>query len=279
MTTISPIPAPYTHSDGRTLRLGKLAPVYDSRALHMSKYTSALPPPPPSCDWTRGVINFGEMLNNKLGCCAESAIGHATQIVTLNTHDYELTPANSIIELLYEYSSGYIPGDPSTDNGSVVAYVLNYVLKHGLGTHRRNRSLRALGELSAYAYVDPLNVDLVKQSLATFGVVDIGLALPITCQSQIGGIWNIVGNPATDPDSMPNSWGGHSTVLVGYRTINGCTQFLTITWGKLQWIAQSFFTVYVDEAYVLLYAAWLKKLSAQASDLVAQLEADFHLIT
>jgi hypothetical protein len=261
---------PYMHTDGRVLRLGKRTPVRDSRVPDMAKYASVLPPPPTSCDWTKGVTSFGQMLNNRLGDCTCAAIGHAVQIATLNTHDFEITPGNSVIELLYEDSCGYVPGNPNSDQGGVCAYVLNYALAHGLGTRKRNRSLRALGKIAAYAYIDLLNTTLIKQALATFGILYVGVALPWTAQAQVGSLWTVVGNPNVDPQSQPNSWGGHCLTIVKYDAIGPWA----ITWGALQHMTWQWFATYCDEAYALLFSRWVQILSPQLAALVTQLESD-----
>src|SRR5580658_8869232 len=62
--------------DHTKAKLGKKAPKIDSRTLRLAKYLTAVPPPPASCDWTKGVTEWGMMLNDALGDCTCAAIGH-----------------------------------------------------------------------------------------------------------------------------------------------------------------------------------------------------------
>jgi hypothetical protein len=274
------LPAPYIHTDGRELHLGRLhKSELTPTTLRMHKYSALLPTPPAHVDWTKGVTHFGEMGNDQLGDCTCAAIGHAVQISSLNAMPSEVTPPDQLVIDLYSNSCGYVQGDPSTDNGGIIAFVINYALKYSLAARHKHRHIHAASELHGYAYVDVANIPLVQQSIATFGVLDIGLALPNTCQAQIGGLWDVVGNPATDTNSMPNSWGGHSTVVIGYRMVDGGLQFLTITWGQLQWMTERFWGAYVDESYILMFVQWLKQYGAQYASLMSAIDADLSLIT
>ena len=228
-----------TPIDAKQYRLGCKPPRIDPRTLQFARYAGILPPPPASCDWTQGVVSYGMMDNDVLGDCTCAAVGHGAQIATLNTGG-EITPADSRILALYVNSCGYVIGDPSTDNGGVIIDVLNYNRQYGLGKARRNGKKRILSKFRLYAYSDPAvsNIVHIQQAIATFGMVDIGLNLPLTAQTQTnaGATWDVVGNPNTDPNSFPNSWGGHSVVVVAYDT-----QTLTcITWGMLQKMTYAF---------------------------------------
>jgi hypothetical protein len=258
----------YMHTDGRILKLGKQAPKIDNRTLRLARYLAALPLPPPSCNWAKGVQSWGMMGNDQLGDCTCAAVGHGIQVTSLNSPEGEITPPDPLILSLYENSCGYVPGDPSTDQGGFIIDVLNYVRKHSLGNEKQHHHRKF--KLYAYADPDPGNRTHIMQAVATFGVVDIGLGLPVTAQSQVGSLWDVVGNPQTDPNSQPGSWGGHSVVIAGYTP-----ETLTcITWGTLQEMSWNFWATYVDEAHALLYHAWLEQFGAQFPEALAQLEAD-----
>lgn len=262
--------------DVTRFKLGKKPPKIDPRTLRLSKYSASLPAPPPSCDWTKGVTSWGEMLNDQLGDCTCAAVGHADQVVSLNSPSgFMVTPPDQLILNLYERSCGYVPGDPSTDQGGVIVDVLNYVRQHGLGRKDAHRRHRKKFKLYAYADPDPGNLNHVKQSIATFGVVDIGLNLPLTAQSQVGGVWDVVGNPRNNPNSMPDSWGGHSVAVCGYDA----DTLTCITWGMLQKMTYAFWAFYCDESHALLFAAWLERFGAQAPAALQQLQADLALVT
>lgn len=244
----------YRHTDGRTLCLGKKPAKVDNKRFMLTDFLPKCHPPA-SANWFGSVTDFGMMLNDQLGDCTCAAIGHAEQVATLNSLSGEVTPVDELISLLYEHSCGYVPGDPNTDQGGVITDVLDFVREHTLGMHKPEPHMHHRPTLYAYADPDPGDINHVKQAIATFWVVDIGLQLPLTAQSQVGGLWDVVGDPNTDPDSQPGSWGGHSIVVSAYDadTVTG------ITWGQLQKMTWRFWRTYVDESHALLMFPWLEK--------------------
>src|SRR5208282_776283 len=244
-------------------KLGKLAPRIDPRTLQLKDLVDRVAPPA-SANWYGGVTSFGAMLNDDLGDCTCAALGHAEQVATLNTPIGEITPPDNAILELYEKSCGYVPGDPSTDQGGIIIDVLNFVRKHGIGHKGSIHQHRGRPILYAYADPSPNDIEHNKQAIDQFGIINIGLQLPVTAQSQIGGVWDVVGNPATDPDSQPGSWGGHSVTCSAYDP--GTTT--CITWGQLQPMTWNFWNTYVDESHCLLMHAWLLR-AGNVSNLAA----------
>jgi hypothetical protein len=234
----------------RALPLGKGRARRDPRDLQLVHYLPRTAVPD-ACSWYGSQTEWGEMLNDTLGDCTCAAVGHAEQVATLNTPDGEVAIPDSLVLSLYENACGYVAGDPSTDQGGVITDVLNYWRKNGLGTHK----------LWAYASTAPGDIAHVKEAIFTFGTVDIGLQLPVTAQDQVGGVWDVVGNPRTDPNSMPGSWGGHSVVVAEYKA-NG--NLVPITWGAQQEMTPAFWAAYVDESYALLTRAWMERFGVQS---------------
>jgi hypothetical protein len=261
--------------DSKSVKLGKKPPKLDARTLKLGKYVDALPSPPPSCDWTKGVTSFGMMDNDLLGDCVCAMCGHGVQIATLNSPDNEVTPPDSTILSLYENACGYVPGNASTDQGCVIIDTLNWVRQNIPWTHKDHPIHHHPYELIAYADPDLSDVVQIKQAIATFGTLGVGLQLPLSAQIQTGSVWDVVGNPNSDPNSAPGSWGGHAVIVCGYTP----TTLTCITWGALQLMSWEFFSTYVDEAHMLLFRAWLGQFGAQQSEMLAQLEADLKLIS
>jgi len=188
------------------LKLGKKPAKKDPRDLLLADYLTPTPSPvPPSCDWYGGRTQFGFMLSNSLSNCTCAAVGHGLQVATLNTPDGEITPVDDAILGLYEKACGYVPGDPSTDNGGDINTVLNSVRTTGLGKKEPGGHVRHHMVLYAYASINKNNINAVKQAIALFGVVDLGIELPISAQAQVGGVWDVT----TGPDAQAGSWGGH----------------------------------------------------------------------
>lgn len=249
--------------------LGKKAPRIDPRTLKLVKYlTSTLPAPPDSVDWSSKITNWGMMLNDTLGNCTIAGCGHAVQGWSAANGD-EITLADWVILHYYEAWDGYVLNDPSTDQGGVEVDVLNSWRKYGFGL-RKNK----LGSDGLYAYVDPDpgNKTHIKQSISIFGGVYIGISLPITAQTQT--IWDVVGNPDTDPNSAPGSWGGHCVWVLGYDS-----QYLTfVTWGSIMKMTWAFWAAYCDESHTLISTDWIKSGKAPNGFDLTTLTADLQLV-
>lgn len=246
-------------------RLGRLRPEtpphLDPQVLHLADYVTkpeALPAVRPYRDWSAwaatqlgGYGNFGAMLNDQLGDCTCAAIGHAIQVVTA-VDSKIVTPTDAEILTMYE-SSGYVPGNPSTDNGWYIKNALQYWQKTGLAGHK----------IDAFMAVNPQNQAHVDLAFELFGFVDIGVGLPITAQNQ-NGEWSVSAT-GLQGDGEIGSWGGHS-VIVTKRSVTSpqspgktILRHGLITWGVGDWlVTPNFWQAYVDECWVAFSLDWLK---------------------
>jgi hypothetical protein len=247
-------------TDHSRMKLGRKAIKTDTRTLQLANYfTSKLPAPPAKADWTHGVTSWGMMLNDTLGDCTIAGVGHAIQVWTANNGAISTTP-DPTIESYYEKWDGYIPGNPNTDQGGVELDVLNDWRQQGFAGH------------SLIAYADPkvANLDEIRQSIALFGGVYIGLSLPVTAQTQ--DVWDVVKNGGAN--AKKGSWGGHCVFVPKY---DGKT-FTCITWGQLKTMTVAFWSKYCDEAHTLLGQDWLSSKGCPAGFNQAQLQADLNAI-
>jgi hypothetical protein len=178
--------------DHSQMKLGRKHVKTDSRTLKLGKYLKdGLPAAPSAKDWTKGVQDWGMMLNNVHGDCTIAAAAHAIQVWSANTKG-EITLPDAMILGYYEKWDGYKPSDPSTDGGGVELDVLNSWQKTAFDGHK------------LIAYADPVfsNLEEIRQSIALFGGVYIGLALPNTAKTQA--VWDVVANGGDD--AKPGSW-------------------------------------------------------------------------
>jgi hypothetical protein len=241
-------------------KLGRKAIKTDTRTLALARYlTPSLPPPPPSADWTKGVNDWGMMLNDTLGDCTIAGVGHAVQVFSANTGS-EITIPDATIQNYYQQWDGYVPGNPATDNGGVELDVLNDWQKQGFAGH----------VLTAFADPNPANLDEVRQSIALFGGVYIGLSLPLTAQTQ--DVWDV--GRRGGANAAPGSWGGHCVFVPKYDE----KSFTCITWGQLKTMTIAFWNKYCDEAHTLLAQDWLTAKGAPSGFDQAQLQADLQAI-
>jgi hypothetical protein len=242
------------------MKLGRKAIKTDTRTLALRDYlTPALPPPPPAVDWTRGIADWGPMLNDTLGDCTIAGVAHAVQVWTANTGSITTVP-DPTVQTYYEKWDGYVPGNASTDSGGIELDVLNNWQKQGFDGH------------SLLAFADPKVANLVeiRQSIALFGGVYIGLSLPLTAQTQ--DVWDVVPNGGAK--AKKDSWGGHCVFVAGYDAHG----FTCITWGKLKTLTVAFWKKYCDEAHALLSQDWLTAKGSPNGFNQAQLQTDLNAI-
>jgi hypothetical protein len=246
--------------DQSKMKLGRKAIKTDTRTLALADYlTPALPPPPLAADWSKGIASWGMMLNDNLGDCTIAAAGHAVQVWTANTIGMVTVP-DPTIESYYEKWDGYVPGDPNTDTGGIALEVLNDWKKNGFDGH------------TLMAFADPRfsNVTQIRQSIALFGGVYIGLSMPLTAQTQE--VWDVVPNGGAK--ARKGSWGGHCVFVPKYDEKG----FTCITWGQRKTMTLAFWKKYCDEAHTLLGQDWLTAKGSPAGFDRTQLESDLKAI-
>ncbi len=242
--------------DHSKMKLGRKAIKTDTRTLQLGDYLKpSLPPPPPSADWTKGIAAWGMMLNDTLGDCTIAGVGHAVQVWSANNGPIVTVP-DLTIESYYEKWDGYVPSNPSTDQGGVELDVLN---------DWRQQSF-AGNALMAFADPKVANLVEVRQSIALFGGVYIGLSLPLTAQKQ--DIWDVVKGGGAN--AKKGSWGGHCVFVPKYDA----KTFTCITWGQLNTMTVAFWKEYCDEAHTLLGQDWINTKGSPAGFNQAQLQTD-----
>lgn len=237
-------------------KLGRKAVVTDSRTLRFSLYSAELPTPPESIMWNKGVAEFGMMLNDTLGDCTIACVGHATQIFTMNTAE-EITLPDADIEQKYQAWCGYVPGDPSTDQGGIILNVLKAWRKHNIGGH----------QIRSFAAVDIRNSTELKSAIALFGGLDIGFNVPayIMDGEEPALTWEI--NSQAD-NSIE---GGHCVFVMGYDA----DWLYVISWGQVYRMSWAFWAEFVDEAWAILSLDFMNKNGVSASGFnQAQMDAD-----
>jgi hypothetical protein len=172
-------------------------------------------------------------LNDQLGDCVIAGLMHLQGVWTANA-----TPGSPFIatddQVIAAYTAigGYIPGDPSSDNGCNEQTALNYAQQTGVGDGTK---------LAGYTAIDATNQTEVQQAISLFeGGVMFGIALPDAWvnpfPSAAGFVWDVVGDP--DPNN------GHCVVGVGYTA----TGVIISTWGLLGTITWAAMAKYAVQA-------------------------------
>jgi len=182
-----------------TRKLGKRAPRLDPRNLKLARYLKpTLPAAPPAAGYIAKVKSWPMMLNDTLGDCVIAAAAHCIEQWTTYAKTPVVLTDDQVLQG-YEAVGGYIPGDPSTDNGCDMLTACKYWQTTGFGRHK----------IAAYVQVDPLNLTEIKQAIYLFGNVYAGWQLPLSVQSS--NIWSVPSTGANG-DASPGTWGGHCLV-------------------------------------------------------------------
>jgi len=236
--------------DPKSIKLGKQAPLRDHRNLQLASYLNnvQLPAIPSQLSWyhtpeTKPGFAWRMFLNDSLGDCAIAGPAHIEMLWTYNVNQLPFVPTDQDVLAGYELVGGYQPNQPNTDNGCILLNVLKTWQNTGLFGHKIN----------AFVEVNPRNLQHVKTAVALFGAVDVGLAMPLSWQSQVGQSWTVV-DPNLQNDSLPGSWGGHCVIIGKYDDV--AQEFTCITWGQEQRISYNAFATYCDEVYAPLSTDW-----------------------
>jgi hypothetical protein len=242
------------------LKLGRKAVKRDSRTLRLARYlTTALPAPPVSVDWSKGVSSWGMLMNDQLGDCTIAGAMHAIMGWTLNTGTGASFTDEEALSY-YEQFDGYNPNDPSTDQGGILLDVLKDWQQQGVNGHK----------ISLFASVNPTNLTEVKQALSLFGPLYCGLSFPNSAMGQP--TWELTADTSID--------GGHCVVMVGYNE----TGPVFISWGALYQASWDFFNYYFapdqdGEVYAVISPDWFEASGVDPSGMnLSQLQTDLTCI-
>jgi hypothetical protein len=256
--------------NGRQIKLGRRRPIARCPRLALRNYLrQSLPTPPAAVDFTKAassaLANVYE--NDELGDCVIAGGYHVVGTLTGNAGDL-FTASNAQITADYSAIGGYVPGDPSTDNGCDEQTALNYWTQTGFqdGT-----------KLLGWMAVDATNISEIQTALWLFENIYYGMELPDAwlgahMPQTSGFVWDVAGRP--DPSN------GHCVCGVGYNA-----QGVTIdTWGLLGTLTYAATAKYAvasahGELYVMLSPDQLARGREIApsgvawSDLIADFEA------
>jgi hypothetical protein len=245
--------------------LGKLPKRHDKRTLQLASYLPAkLPPRPFQKNWLMGLPSIPMYCNDSLGCCVISRMAHQLDLWSYLTTGKIIGFSDADIIGMYSAIGGYVPGDPSTDNGCVILDALNYWRQNGFAGRKELA-------IEAFVSVDPSSQTEFMDAIWLFGSAVLGIQLPLAVQSL--GDWpappNLTGNWA------PGSWGGHDVPTADYFSGNQVVE----TWGERLRMEDLFMKAYVDEMWCVFFPGWVGAHGRTPSGLnIAQIQADLALL-
>ena len=257
-----------------TVRLGKAAPVHDPRTLLFSKYALAQEAEtalhtPHGTNWLAMETSWNMYGNNVLGDCVEAAAAHMVCVWNSWNQPAHLPPTTAQVIEAYSAVGGYVPGNPSTDNGTSMLAFLKYWRSVGIAGNK----------ILGFCALTPGNIHELRQAIFLFGAAFVGLQMPLTAQDETQ--WAIVENGG--PDAQPGSWGGHCVPAARYKKRRGGGPHgnsHVVSWGAIYGMNDEFYRRCNDESYAVLSAEWLNGTTGRAPNNfdLAQFEADLAAI-
>ena len=206
---------------GNTFKMGRRRPIARTPRFSLKNYLmQSLPAPPASVDYSAAAAPALSQMydNDTVGDCVIACMGHIEGVFTGNAGEAPFIVPNSDIIALYSAIGGYVPGDPSTDNGCDEQTALNYWAHKGLTNWKKSRY-----KIAAWLAVDGSNLTEVRAALWLFENLMFGIELPDAwvnpAPQSSGFVWGQAGPP--DPEN------GHCVAGVGYSQ-GGVT---ISTWG------------------------------------------------
>ena len=226
----------------------------------MRQHLAALGPPPKATNnWAAAVReHWGFMGNDTLGDCVCADVSHIVMLNTANASSI-VVPTYWQNVKLYEYVGGYVPGDPSTDNGCNMTTMDEFLKANGFLGYK----------VDAYAMIDFTNLSDLLWSVQLFGSCSIGFNFPAWAMDAFnaGEPW---GAPPAGADT--SIIGGHDVPIVQGTSAGN---FQCVTWGRLQPVSMAFWELYAEEAHARLDFDWIKEVGLSPSGFsLAQLDAD-----
>lgn len=229
-----------------------------------------MPPVPDSFDYSTlcpaALANI--LANDTLGDCTSAGAGHLIAVFTAGGGSPVAITADQAIAF-YSQSTGYVPGDPSTDQGGDEVTVLTSWQQQGYaGTGHK---------IAGFVQVDASNAELLKACCFYFGGLYFGLELPDTYTNPFpstnGFVWD-VGTP--DPNQ------GHCIVGIGASSVGVEID----TWGLIGTFTWAAISELCSDAnggmvFAVLESEWVSKMSLRSPGALdwATLVADFNSLT
>ncbi len=172
----------------------------------------------------------GMLGNDRIGDCTSAGIGnHLHTTAALGGFDVAVTPDDAV--RFYSRSTGYVPGNPNTDNGGVEVDVLTTAARDGY-------ALETQALFPIWGSADPSDLNGIRNIAAGLSAAYLGVQLATAdmWEDQDGNlppVWD-TDSPADHGDLTPGSAGGHCLLLWDYAGTDDTDLVTLLTWGSKQ---------------------------------------------
>jgi len=202
-------------------------PAAIARAPSLYGHRMASLPPPPKL--IRDHVAYQPEMddNSILGDCTAAGLANAARAAAALNGFGVAIPTDKVVSF-YSESCGYVPGDPSTDQGGVELDVLGYQLQHGFDASGQTE---LVGDFATF---DPQDRALFANAMVRCGTVYLGVDLSIADQTT--NTWD-TNYPASAGDPTPGGWGGHCLLAWAYTGLSDDDLVTLVTWGSLMYRA------------------------------------------
>ena len=210
-----------------TFKMGRTRPA-PYRKLHFASYAGpSLPAPPAFVHRGKAALPClsNVYANDSLGDCTAAGAGHIMGIWRGNAGNNDPAPTADQVIQFYSQTTGYVPGNPATDQGGDEVTVLNSWKDKGFFAD-------GSGKIAAWVNVDATNPVEVRQAIWLAEAVYFGVELPDAWVSPMpqtsGFIWDVAGDP------VPQN--GHCFIAGSYDAnsrgpiLDSWGEFGIITW-------------------------------------------------
>lgn len=182
--------------------------------------------PPPRLDRSHIDPSPRMLGNDQIGDCTSAGLGNAIRAIAALGR-YQINVTDEDAELFYEETTGYVPGDATTDKGAVEVDVLSYAMQHGYPT-------QGGAFYPMWGSVDVSDRASVANVMAALGPVYLGVMLSASDMSQIateGMSTTLHPDNHAYGDTTPGSAGGHCLLGWDYTGMSDADTVTLITWG------------------------------------------------
>jgi hypothetical protein len=242
-------------------KLGKKAPIHDSRTLRFGNYlTPRRATLPARVAFGKNVPEWPMYANDTYADCTCAAAGHMIEAWSANGRGLVVPAENDVIALYAHFVPNY---RTHPHEECCMLDVLKYWRASGLGDDK----------IAAFAQLELKNGAQAQHAIYLFGTLYVGLALPdfaVNAPDKRNVPWEappkgMVGATAPNPNN------GHCVCAIGYdsRTIS------VVTWGTVKSMSWEFYNAYSDEVYAVLSSDFLdsRRENPEGFD-IRQLKAD-----